>query len=76
MVIIECLFTLEAEALWLFNTATENGPLIDGLPIKHGDFPWLCQITRWYPIYGIIEINSNPSLSFINGYMLQLWLPG
>jgi len=28
--------------LWLFNIAMENGPLIDGLPIKNGDFPWLC----------------------------------
>ena len=28
--------------LWLFNIAMENGPFIDGLPIKHGDFPWLC----------------------------------
>ena len=26
--------------LWLFNIAMENGPFIDGLPIKHGDFPW------------------------------------
>jgi hypothetical protein len=24
---------------------------IDGLPIKHGDFPWLCEITRWYTQY-------------------------
>jgi hypothetical protein len=24
---------------WLFNIATENGPFIDGLPIKNGDFP-------------------------------------
>ena len=23
-------------------TAMENGPFIDGLPIKNGDFPWLC----------------------------------
>ena len=22
--------------------AMENGPFIDGLPIKDGDFPWLC----------------------------------
>ena len=22
--------------------AMENGPFIDGLPIKNGDFPWLC----------------------------------
>ena len=25
--------------LWLFNTAMENGPFIDGLPIKNDDFP-------------------------------------
>ena len=28
--------------LWFFNIAMENGPFIDGLPIKNGDFPWLC----------------------------------
>ena len=28
--------------LWLFNIAMENGPFKDGLPIKNGDFPWLC----------------------------------
>jgi hypothetical protein len=28
--------------LWSFNIAMENSPLIDGLPIKNGDFPWLC----------------------------------
>jgi hypothetical protein len=28
--------------LWLFNITMENGPFIDGLPIKNGDFPWLC----------------------------------
>ena len=28
--------------LCLFNIAMENGPFIDGLPIKNGDFPWLC----------------------------------
>jgi hypothetical protein len=28
--------------LWLFNIAMENGPFIAGLPIKNGDFPWLC----------------------------------
>ena len=26
----------------LFNIAMEHGPFIDGLPIKYGDFPWLC----------------------------------
>jgi hypothetical protein len=25
--------------LWLFNIAMENGPFIDGLPVKIGDFP-------------------------------------
>jgi hypothetical protein len=28
--------------IWLFKIAMENGPFIDGLPIKNGDFPWLC----------------------------------
>ena len=27
------------DTLWLFNIAMENGPFIDGLPIKNGDFP-------------------------------------
>jgi len=27
------------DTLWLFNIAMGNGPFIDGLPIKHGDFP-------------------------------------
>ena len=29
-------------SIWLFNIAMENGPFIDGLLIKNGDFPWLC----------------------------------
>ena len=28
----------------------ENGPFIDGLPIKNGDFPWLSLFTRGYPL--------------------------
>jgi hypothetical protein len=31
--------------LWLFNIAMGNDPFIDGLPglpIKNGDFSWLC----------------------------------
>ena len=28
--------------LWLFHIAMENGPFIDGSPMKIGDFPWLC----------------------------------
>ena len=31
-----------SSTLLLFNIAMENGPFIDGLPIKNGDFPWLC----------------------------------
>ena len=31
---------------WLFNIAMENCPFIDGSPIKDGDIPWLCWITR------------------------------
>ena len=25
-----------------FNIGMGNGPFVDGLPIKNGDFPWLC----------------------------------
>ena len=42
--------------LWLFNIAMENGPFIDGLPIKNDDFPWLCQITRWYILYNLYNL--------------------
>ena len=31
--------------LWWTNIAMENGPLIDGLPIKNGDFPLLCYVS-------------------------------
>ena len=31
-----------SNTLWLFNIAMENGPFIDGLPIKNWVFPWLC----------------------------------
>ena len=34
--------TEHSYTLWLFNIAMGNGPFIDGLPIKNGDFPWLC----------------------------------
>ena len=32
----------KTRTLWLFNIAMEKGPFIDGLPIRNGDFPWLC----------------------------------
>jgi len=38
--------------IWLFNIAMENGPFIDGLPIKNGDFPLLC-----YDFYGYLFSN-------------------
>ena len=34
-------YILYVYTFWLFNMAMENGPFIDGLPIKYGDFPWL-----------------------------------
>ena len=36
--------------LWLFNSSPwyRWSIEIDGLPIKNGDFPWLCQITKRY----------------------------
>jgi len=39
--------------LWLFNIAMENDPFIDGLPIKNGDFPWLCLINNQMVNIGI-----------------------
>ena len=36
------IYCLNHVTLWLFNIAMENGPFIDGLPIKKCDFPWLC----------------------------------
>ena len=35
-------FGVTAYALVMTNIALENGPFIDGLPIKNGGFPWLC----------------------------------
>jgi len=32
--------------LWLFNIAMENGPFIDGLPIKNGDFRYILYIFK------------------------------
>jgi len=37
----KCVFII-LYTLWLFNIAMENGLFIDGLPIRNGDFPWLC----------------------------------
>ena len=31
--------------------AMENGPFIDGLPIKNADFPWLCSDGVYIYIY-------------------------
>ena len=33
----------------------ENGPFIDGLPIKNGDFLWLCYITKGYLFLGLYQ---------------------
>ena len=50
--------------LWLLNIAMENGQFSDGLPIKHGDFPWLCKRLpdgRWKEIMLIhfVDIVTN-----------------
>jgi hypothetical protein len=37
-----CKPKLQGFTFWLFNIAMGNGPFIDGLPIKNGDFAWLC----------------------------------
>ena len=42
MVFSKVLGTCVGHTLWLFNIAMENNPFIDGLPIKKGDYPWLC----------------------------------
>ena len=31
---------MEKNTIWLFNIAMGNGPFIDVLPIKNGNFPW------------------------------------
>jgi hypothetical protein len=35
---------MDSLTLWLFNIAMENGPFIDGLPIKNGDYPCFPQV--------------------------------
>jgi len=40
--VMELQYIIYIYTLWSFNIAMENGPFIDGLPIKNGDFPWLC----------------------------------
>ena len=55
--------------IWLFNIAMENGPFIDGLPIKNGDFQWLCVNPLLHLIYitGVERIggwdSSSPIIS-------------
>jgi hypothetical protein len=38
----------------------ENGPFIDGLPIKNWDFPWLLQMLNNQRVYIFIYIFINP----------------
>ena len=58
--------------LWLFNIAMENGPFIDGLPIKNGDFPWL-----WYHISTVgwaknLSRDTTCGTLFLQGIQLNL----
>jgi hypothetical protein len=48
---IRCAWQYLEVTLSLFNIAMENGPFIDGLPIKNGDFQGLCEFTRGYHIF-------------------------
>ena len=43
--------------LVMTNIAMENSPFIDGLPIKNGDFPWLCYITRGYMYWMCLKMD-------------------
>ena len=50
----------------------ENGPFIDGLPIKNGDFPWLCQITRGYILcYTVLSIPMYLQISLLPMFLLR-----
>jgi hypothetical protein len=55
--------------LWLFNITMGNGPFIDGLPIKNGDFPWQTVshnqmvITFKYCKLGFCSISGIPFLN-------------
>jgi len=60
--------------IWLFNIAMENGPFIDGLPIKNGDFPWLCEITRGYRDGFNTSISSCPKNIFKTSSLICLGL--
>jgi hypothetical protein len=62
--------------LWLFNIAMEHGPFIDGLPVKNGDFPWLCWITRRYIMILIPFTQYSCCLMLFNAICLrQLFYP-
>ena len=46
-----------------------NGPFIDGLPIKNGDFPWLCLINNQMVniaiyIYGYHMLNHSINVKY------------
>ena len=45
--------------LWLFNIAMENGPFIDGLPIKNGDFPFSMAMLNDQRVYGKTHLLSH-----------------
>ena len=46
----------------VLNIAMEDGPLVDDLPMKRGDFQWLCQFTRGY--IDFIETYSESDQAF------------
>ena len=44
--------------LWVFNIAIENGPFIDGLPIKNVDFPYVAMLNNHMVILNIINLKK------------------
>jgi len=50
---------LNGFTLWLFNIAMENGPFIDGLPIRNGGFSSLYQFAKGYNIVSPV-FHGNP----------------
>ena len=48
--------------LWLFNIAMENGPFIDGLPIKNGDFPWRT-VSHNQMVYATLSVTKSSVIS-------------
>ena len=66
--------------LWLFNIAMENGPFIDGLPIKNGDFPGktlisMASLFRLDPGLGDFVVSMSPCSEVCIGFLRPREVP-